>query len=460
MARAREVRFRKGSIAGMVALGLLLVLPKAAWCETRGEPSGATAQAAVTLPAAIDEAMKRSPEIQRSRAVLDERHWKKYETFGAGFLPKVSISAQHYFDTQYTQTGINFGATVFTFPGFYPNTQGSLDVSLPVFDGLANIRHLEAATLMENAANKELSSTEFQIQEEVRIAFFKALAAADLKAVAEQNVKTLEDHLRQVKIQRKGGVATNYDSLRVEVQLSEAHADAIDAVDNATLTRKKLNQLLGLENDERALEGTLPVPDADAVKNLEFKEVPKERADIQALEMRAAAADKTQSASSSWLFPSISLGGQYLLYDSQFYNNAVINTGRYESAYDIGIFLKWNLFDGGIAISQAQEAASQAAQAEKSSTIAKLQVPYDFAYWKRRYLSNTDHYLSKKFDVSRSEESVRLAKEEERAGTRTATETLDAELDLFRARAGVVNAQVNAAEARVRLELALGRSLP
>jgi outer membrane protein TolC len=54
---------------------------------------------------------------------------------------------------------------------------------------------------------------------------------------------------------------------------------------------------------------------------------------------------------------------------------------------------------------------------------------------------------------------VRLAKEEERAGTRTSTETLDAELDLFRAKAGVVNALVNAAEAKIRLELALGREI-
>ena len=52
-----------------------------------------------------------------------------------------------------------------------------------------------------------------------------------------------------------------------------------------------------------------------------------------------------------------------------------------------------------------------------------------------------------------------MQKAEERAGTRTSSETLDAELDLFRARAGVVNAQVNASEAQIRLELALGRRL-
>ena len=83
----------------------------------------------------------------------------------------------------------------------------------------------------------------------------------------------------------------------------------------------------------------------------------------------------------------------------------------------------------------------------------------EFAYWKRRYSSNTDHYVSKQLNVTRSLESVRLAKEEERAGSRTSSEVLDAELDLFRSKAGVVNAQVNAVESLINLELALGRTI-
>jgi outer membrane protein TolC len=457
MKHPRAIKQLKWALLGLLTLSLLIACPKIAKAEA--SPQTETSSE-LTLAAAVAEALNRSPEIQRSRAVVEEKSWRKFESFGSGFLPKISISAQHYLDTQYTQTAINFGGAQLIFPGFYPNTQASLDVTMPLFNGLANVRSLQSASLIQDAASKELSRTEFATQEEVQIAFYQALAASELKAVAELNVKTLEDHLRQVKVQKQGGVATNYDSLRVEVQLNEARADAMDAEDNATLTRKKLTQLLGLENDERVLKGSLPIPDITPVKDLDFKDAPRDRQDIQALNLRSEAASKSESAASAWLVPSIFLGGQYLVYDSQTYNNVISNTGIYQTAYNVGVFLKWNLFDGGVAIAQAEEAASQTVQAEKTSQLAKLKIPYDFAYWKRRYLSNTDHYLSKKFDVSRSEESVRLAKEEERAGARTATETLDAELDLFRARAGVVNAQVNAAEAKSRLELALGRSLP
>jgi len=52
---------------------------------------------------------------------------------------------------------------------------------------------------------------------------------------------------------------------------------------------------------------------------------------------------------------------------------------------------------------------------------------------------------------------VRLATLAVRAGTKTHSEALDAELELFRARAGIIHAQIDAAEALSSLQLALGR---
>lgn len=424
-----------------------------AWAATAQEPP-----ASLTIEAAVEEGLGRSPDVQRARAVQSEAEWKHFEALGAGFLPKVEATAHHYFDEKYTYTNITFGAQ-FNMPGFYPTNSAAIDVTIPIFDGLSNVRNLQAASLAEDAARAELEHAQFQLKEEVRMAFFKALAAQDLKSVAAQNVKTLEDHFRQVNTQKHGGVATNYDVLRVQVQLNEAKADAIDAEDNVATTRKKLNELLGLEDDNRELVGTLPIPAADRVKNLKYADVPSERTDIQALNLRADAANRARQARQAWWVPSVAVGGEYMWYDSQTFVTHVTDTGNYYNAYNLGVFFKWNLFDGGISIAQAGEASQRAIQAEKAAEAAKLKVPFDFEYWKRRYISNTDHYISKKFDITRSEESVRLAKEEEKAGTRTSTETLDAELDLFRAKAGVVNALVNAAEAAIRLELALGREI-
>jgi outer membrane protein TolC len=440
---------------------LLALISSTPAALAEGDAGSQPSQGILSLDQAISEGLKNSPTVQRSEAVLDENHWRKNESIGAGFLPKISASAGHYFDvTKYQLESITFDGQLVTLPELFPNNQVSLGATIPIFDGLANVHHSQAASLVEQASEQELAYLKFTLSEQIRLAFYRALAAQGLRNVAVENVKTLEDHLKQVELQRKGGTATQYDTLRISVQLNEAKSDEDDSEDSMLQTHKGLVQLMGLSQDARTLQGVLPIPDSTKVKNLELTEqVPLDRSDLHALEMRADAADQNRKANNSWFIPSVSAGGQFTYYDLLVYDNGTTDNHNYQTAYNVGVFLSWNLFDGGVSYSRAREAAAQKVQAEKASESARILVPYDFAYWKKRYLSSTNHYTSKQLDVTRSEESVRLAKEEERAGSRTSTEVLDAELDLYRSRAGVVNAQVNAADSLINLELALGRNI-
>jgi outer membrane protein TolC len=421
----------------------------------------ARADSVLTLETAVTEGLERSPDLQRARAVVEESRWRHTEMLGSGFLPKISGGASHYFDvTKYQLTDIFFGGSEFQIPGIFPNNELHVGAVLPLFDGLSNVRRLGAASLSEEASEQELSHAEFELAEQIQLSFYQALAAADLELVAAQNVRTLEDHMREVEVQHSGGTATSYDTLRVSVQLNEARSDSQDATDTAALARKKLTQLLGLEQDDRKLQGTIPTPDESRVKSIELTAVPSERADLRALDLRAQAAEREHGAEGAWWVPSLSLAGQFSYYDLLLYTGtSTVDNHNFQTAYSLGVVLSWNLFDGGVSFSRAKESDARKLQAEKSAEAAKLQVPFDFAYWKRRYVSNSYHFKSKQLDVKRSQESVRLAKDEARAGTRTSSEVLDAELDLFRSQAGVVNAQVNAAEALIRLELALGRRI-
>jgi outer membrane protein TolC len=410
----------------------------------------------LTLEQALDEGREHSPEVQRVKAIYDQSRWKKLETLGSGFLPKLSASGVHYINQRYQFLNINFAGAPISFPEVYPESSGSLDVALPLFDGFSNVIQYQAAALAEDAAENNYTYAEFQVEQQIRLAFYQALAAAILDDVAQQNVKTLEDHLNETQVLKHGGALTSYDVLRVQVQLTEAQTDAIDAKDNVASAREKLNQLLGLDQDSRTLRGELPVPHADLVKDLVYKGIPKERTDILALDQEVSAAEKSLIAKDLWLVPRVSLGADYT-----YYNNAdqTLSSTSFQHSYNVGVYLSWNLFDGGVAYAQSREAAYQKIQVEKSADETRLKVPYDFDFWRRSYLSNSSRYLAHVLDVQRSEESVRLAKLEQKAGTRTSTEVLDAELDLFRSKAGVVNAQSSAAEAEIRLESAMGRKL-
>jgi len=244
--------------------------------------------------------------------------------------------------------------------------------------------------------------------------------------------------------------------LRVEVQANEAQSELLQADDNVAMARQKLAISMGLENDDRELQGDLPIPDSSRLKTLKIEDN-QQRTDVVALEQKTEAANKLESAAAAYWVPRINLAAQYIYYNN--ISDDIQDTKNYRDAYNFGVFLTWNIFDGMSSIAKSKQSVYERLQAEKSLKQVRDQLPYDFNFWKRRSVYTATLYTAKKSDLEKSQESVRLAKEGFRAGTKTNTEVLDAETDLFRARAGVVNSQMNFVESQINLEMALGRKL-
>ena len=105
------------------------------------------------------------------------------------------------------------------------------------------------------------------------------------------------------------------------------------------------------------------------------------------------------------------------------------------------------------------EAGNRAEEAAQASRALLLKASLEFETWKRRFVTNAEVNRARLRTEEKSQESVRLATLGLKAGTNTNSEVLDAELDLFRSRAGIVRAQMDAAEALINLELAVGKKL-
>ncbi|HXC63963.1 MAG TPA: TolC family protein, partial [bacterium] len=179
------------------------------------------------------------------------------------------------------------------------------------------------------------------------------------------------------------------------------------------------------------------------------------QADLRAKALKAEAAESRGYSTLGAFAPKVSVVGGY-----QWYNNVqmdVNDLGDYRTAYQLGLQLDWNLFSGGASLAEERQASAQAEQARQASRLARQQAEYDRELWSRRLAYSTELYQAKLDDVDKSKESVRLATLGQQAGTRTTTEVLDAELDSFRASAGAVSAQMDAAEALINLELAQGQ---
>lgn len=419
--------------------------------------TGALAASPLSLDQALQEARSQNPNHQRLRAVADEAGWHQLAVL-SGNLPKLSLSANHFFSEKYQVLTTSIGGAPVSFPMIYPQTQASFDVNWTFFDAGSTPLAVLAARLAKKAADLELEHASLQLENNVRVKFYQALGARLLAEVAEQNVKTLREHLDRSRDLLNRGKATRFDTLRVQVQLEEAEPELLTANDTAIFARQALSETMGSSDDARQVTGALPVPVEPAgLRELNFDI--KARADVEALQNRAEATDKGQFSTLAQMLPKVSLGAS-----KQWYNNidnslAFGNSQKFRDAYSIGIFLNWNIFDGGLTLARQRELAAQHRQSEALSEAATLKAPHEFEIWRRRLLSSIALYKARTRGIQAAEESVRLARLSYAAGTRTNTDVLDSELDLFRARAGAVRAQLDAAEALANLELALGHKI-
>lgn len=408
----------------------------------------------LTLKDAVRSAAENSPKVQRARSVAEEASWKRVEA-ASTYWPTLQGGLTYLTDKKYLLTDINFGGTPMSIPAIVPTTNYSLTAQYALFDGFASTNRYRAASTMEDAASHEYDWTRFQSDRETTLQFYRTLAAKTLKEVAEANIKTLEDHLRDVHLFKKAGVSTNYDVLRVEVQVSEARSELMNATDNIEIAKGRLSELLGGEEVSGVI-GSLPVPELTMIGGLDASAVERRR-DLQALKEKTDALSLQESAAGRHWVPRLSAFGTYQSYNNR--TDRFNDSDNFRDAYQVGLNLTWNFFEGFSSVAKSREALEQRVQAEKSLQISRLRAKQDFDVWKRKFAYSCTVYKARVGDIEKSKESVRLAREGLRVGVRTNTDLLDAEAELFRAQAGAVNAQIGAIEALVNLELSTGQKL-
>lgn len=427
----------------------LLLLAAPAWAAEGGS---------LSVEEAVARAFQHNPEIRKMELAADSARAKGREALAA-YLPHLSVQATHFLDADYARLNVEFGGAAVAFPEGFPQTKASLEASWTLFDGLRGWNGFREAGLEIEAAELELTHARGHLEQSVKVRFYKALAAQQLVTVATQNIATLEEHAQLAQASERAGFATRVDLLRIDSQLEEARAEKLLAEDNAALARRDLYQVLGAEASEEPLEGSLPLPDAaKAPESLALDLDGREDLRAQVKRQEALEAARRAALASLWA-PRLSLFGREEFYKFGAFDPAILADDQFRSSYGYGLRLSWDLFNGFSDQAHLRQASNALGQAQESQRRLRLTAADDFEADKRRYRYNTALYQARLRTVEKSEESVRLATLGVKAGSQTNAQALDAELDLFRARAGLIQAQVGAAEARASLELALGHGL-
>lgn len=234
-----------------VAVGVALVVLAT---PVQAQTTGGSGRGPITLEEAIGLALARNLEIEDSRYALEEADLQVREAWGNVF-PSMDLS------TTYTR---NLSVPTMFMPGMFLDPTADPDDMIALQVGADNTWGLQlvgeqplfnaAAFLGVGAAGRYRSlreemhrGTAQQVVTRVRLAYYDVLLAQEALRLNENSVRRVRQVLEETEALHRAGLASEYDVLRLRVELTNLEPGLRRSRNAVAATRRALAVELGLD---------------------------------------------------------------------------------------------------------------------------------------------------------------------------------------------------------------------
>lgn len=317
-------------------------------------------------------------------------------------------------------------------------------VQLPLLLGGKRSARIRGAERRIDAARSHVAVSKQEIMSDAGVAFVTLLAAQEAVAVRRKAVDELDRLRSVVSGRRSSGVASDYDLVRVDVEVEAARADLANAEIDVTSAQADLANALGVSNWHPQASGQL---DSMALLSTgsrrSLDDLPSVAAAIA--DERVAHADVVTARRER--FPEVSVNA------GRFWT-----TSPFGPTYSLGLSLEIPLFDrrnGAVRKAEADARAakfrSQIARARAASEIDRYSAQVET---RSTALSTFNRQIGNKLPML-----GRMAEDAYRLGGGSVVELIDATRSRFDNEVTQIDLSAKLAEAMLRLELARGEPL-
>ena len=409
----------------------------------------------LTLQQSIDLALSQSVLIQSAKEGVKGAEAQKQEAF-TGFLPK--------FSTSYTYQRYNEQpGEVISLPGFPPflptstkdNYSWVVEAKQPIFAGGGILANYQANKIGREIASMDEASVVQDIIQDVRVAYFNVLKAEKNLTVAKQSVEQLEAHRNMSQDFFDAGVIPKNDLLRSEVELANGRQNLVRAENGVEIAKARFNTVLRREiNTPTEVEDILTLRDypksLDECRTLAMEN----RTEIKSYAQKVEQSRKLVDAAKSEYYPSVNVVGHFERYgDDPSVNGSALRNA--DNTYVLGV-ASWNFWEWGRTKNRVDASRTRENQAAYALENLKDQIALDVKNaWLALQESRKQVAVTQKA-IEQAEENFRITTERYREQVGTATDVVDAQTLLTRAKSDYFNALSDYNISIARLERATG----
>ncbi len=372
---------------------------------------------------------------------------------GAAYLPSVGLSAQYLRKDEVVSLALP-GMPAIQF-GTLDNYSAGLSVTQPIYAGGAISAQVRAARLLTLLTDEVVRAAVQDVVYSTETAYYSLVLSRHLVDVGTDAVRSAKVHLDQVQKRRTGGVASDFDVLRAQVELSNFEADLIRSKNAIDLARANLIKIMGVSQDsdfslsDELVYAPIEVSMEDAVQAAFTNRPDLYRQEYQIRQQR----EQLQIARSRYL-PNVS--GFFSDTWSRPDPHSVAAVNDWGDAWQAGVQGMWPIFDGFRREGQIVQEKARLRQAQIGLVDAEETVLFELTQAMLSMENAEEFVQSQELNVTRATEGLRLAEVGYQQGINTQVEMIDAQAALTTARVNYYQAIYSHVTAKLALQRAMG----
>jgi len=411
-------------------------------------------QAVISGELALDDCLKLTLTNNKMLLkTLQEKEAARGGELGAysAILPSVSLSAGY--ERIDERSYFTFNGQNVTM-GDLDNYSAGLTVTQPIFAGGAIPARINAGRLRALMADQAVRTAVQETAYAAQSGYYTVLLDQHLYAIADDAVKSAKAHLADVKQKHNAGVASSYDVLRAEVELSNFTAIFIQRRNAINVSKANLIKAMGVSQDssfvlsDKLVYVPVNITIEDAVASAY-----RHRPDLVGKELGIKQQKELLVISQSSFYPTVGAYYHNYLTKPNSHNAMIV---EWDSGWNYGVIASLPLFDGfareGSVITQKARLKQSQIDLVDAEETALLELT-------KATLSIEDaaeFVDSQKLNLSRAEEGLRLVETGYRQGVNTLIEVVDAQTALTIARANYYQSIYSHVAAKLYLQKAMG----
>lgn len=344
-----------------------------------------------------------------------------------------------------------FGGGAYRDYPYHRSFSHTAGVSMPIYQGGRLKEGRLSARYGLSSADLSLENTMQDVRLQTTIYYFNVLQYRNLIEVYEEEVLTLQEHLRLVNAQFRVGTVAKVDVLESQVELANAMQNLVNIQNSYDVAVAQLNNYIGLPADTvlrpqdtltyRKYNLNLSDCTAYALQN---------RADAAMADYAVKQAESARRAAKAGYRPQVSASISKGLSTENPFGSKV------SDQWAAGVSASWNIFDGGITAAQVSESDAAITRAKEVAAQTREQIQLDVQSAFLQLHAAEKNIGTTQASVVLGEENYKIAQVRYAAGVGTNLDVMDASEKLTSARSNYFTALYNYNTAKASLDRYMG----